>query len=596
MKLITYSTISGLQDTLTSNLKDRLKILEEGINTVDRGTKRLEKSINDIKPKVENERFVEPLDALQGRVQDLNSRNGGNNSTKDQLVVDISKIDKDLSNINPATISPDQIDFYKDILSKIEGTISGSEDLKDQHINELSKLNGDFENLKKNICDDLEGRFKDTQKKDELLIDETDKNYADANNIINNLSSKIEPDNPYMRRFSRKLNDAKLTLSQVNNDNNKNKNNQDEQSGRTIVGDDYFLFLYKLTLDQADLDDYINDNKKRSDELMSLLQQLQEEFDEANCQTKDELIDEIRKAVGAKLDELAEIEPKLQKLETGTDENTKTSEFALRVLDKKHPEYKNITQINDDLKELCVEVKNLRADKDDVIYELQRIMNTLNNPELRSKPMGDIVKLQEDINIISEKHQKTSDGIDQGLDSLKDIKIRLDRLLENIRNKLKQDTDNMSQDIQEKLDILHNFLKPTIKRADSIQRPQRLTGILEATTIKPTDEEYGQYKVYTKLTSDNLLRCNHASGDLEILNDNVSNSIRDYKKYNSRNKGIVEEIQFIQEYNNKLGNNQKPSSQLNEVVNGILNQLNGKKEQEILNFLSKLKLKKLEEA
>ena len=596
MKLVTYSTISNLQDTLTSDLKDRLKELEEGIDTVDKGTNKLDKAIDDIKPSVENEKFIGPLNALQGKVQDLNSRNGGNSGTKDQLVVDVAKLDEDLSKINPATITPDQIDSYKDVLGKIEGTLSGAEELKDQHIEELNNLNGDFDNLKKDICDDLEAKFKDTQKKDELLIDETDKNYDAANDIINNLSSRIEPDNPYMRKFARKLNDAKATLAQVNSDNGRNKNGQDEQSGRRIVGDDYFLFLYKLTHDQADLDEDINDNKNRSDELMNLLKQLQDEFDEANCQTKDELINELKKNVGAKLDELAELEPKMKKLETGTDENTKTSEFALKVLDKNHPDYNSVVQINEDLKDLGIEVKNLRADKDDVANELQRIMDALDDPELRSKPMSDIVKLQEDTNAISDKHKKTSDGIDQGLDSLKDIKIRLDRLLENIRNKMKQDTDDMSQEIQGKLDILQRFLKPTMKTADSIQRPQKLSGILGATAINPSDEEYGQFQEYTKLTSDNLLRCNHASGDLDILNDSVSGSLRDYSKYNPRNKGVVEQIQFIQEYNNKLGENQEPSSQLNGVVDGILTQLDGKKEQEILSFLSLLKLKKLEDA
>lgn len=84
--------------------------------------------------------------------------------------------------------------------------------------------------------------------------------------------------------------------------------------------------------------------------------------------------------------------------------------------------------------------------------------------------------------------------------------------------------------------------------------------------------------------------------DLKRLNGDVSKILKEYSTNSQKEGSIVDQIDYIQQSMGKLKENESPAKDLTEVVKQILDELDGDKEQEIIDFINKVKKNKFGEA
>jgi peroxiredoxin family protein len=232
-------------------------------------------------------------------------------------------------------------------------------------------------------------------------------------------------------------------------------------SNRNVRDDDYFSFIITLSKDQQVIDGHVEETKMDSDDVLKALRNLMEDFDESEKSLKDQILSDCRKLLNTKMSSLPDLEEKLRRLESGVDTSVKTSYNALQVLDKNHPDWNEVSKLNKDMTQLERDTKELRLDKDNLTTQIERIIQILDSTDPKVMPMNKVLEIQESTNKVSQDHEKTSIGIDEALDKLRDYDSKLQKLLQGIRDDFKRKTDRLNDDIKDRLNGITRFLRPT---------------------------------------------------------------------------------------------------------------------------------------
>ena len=551
------------------DLNKRLSALNEDITTIDQGTKNMNSKVEFMKSKIGDLSFSGPLSRIQDKIQRLNSSNNENADAANASRKDLDDYKALLGKKNPAALTQEDIPELRKELTKIEGGIESEEDVRRHHLDKYQRLLRELGGLKIEIEGNYERQIKTIQKKDDELVSKTDTNLGEAKAILAELKSKIQGDNPLIKRFIDELTGAEKLLNDTDNWNDHNKADMRDLSNRNMRDDDYFSFIISLSQDQQVIDGHAEETKKNSDDVLKALRNLMEDFDESEKSLKDQILSDWRKMLNAKMNSLPDLEEKLRKLENGVDLSVKTSVNALQVLDKNHPDWNEISKLNKDMTQLERDTKDLRLDKDNLTTNIQRIIQILDSSDPKVMPMNKVLEIQESTNKVCEDHDKTSKGIDEGLDKLRDFDSKLQKLLNGIRDDLKRKTDRLTDDIKDRLNGVNRFLKPTGPISDSIQRPQKLNGLLSESPLHKEDADFNQYQGYCNLVNDNLTRWKYATNDLDRLEGDVKPLIDEYTINQSKDLPIIEQINALQNSFNKIKGNEKHSSDLVDIVKGI---------------------------
>lgn len=497
--ILLNNIVELLKERINFDVKDldeRIRELEDDIVTIDHGTKRMDAKVDYMKNILDNPTYQDSLSRIQDKIQKLNSKNNENNGRKDKLRTDVLEHESTITKIDPQNLSIEDIQRHKRDLHKIESNIETAEGIKSDHMKEFHKLINELGELRSDIENEYERNIKQVQKRDEEWVDDTTKNLNDAKDMLEHLKSQIEDDNPFMKRFIRKLNNAKDKLNELKDTNNDNKRTMEELASRNMQNEDYLSFIISLAEDQQDSDSTIEETKKSSDDLLKLLSNIKEELDESDKNSKDEILTECKKKINMTLKNLPNLEDKLSKLEKGVAASLRTTDLALQILDKNHSEYEEVSEIDKDMKHLEKDTEGLRSDKNKLTDELEKLKKAIDSADSVNLSMNEVLQIQKQTSKACEDHQGISDGVDSGLDRLKHFNLKLDQLLQSLRDQLKKNTDKLVNDMTDKLEFLQRFLSPEGKVADSIQRPTNLKEVLDDTYILKDDPDYKQYHGY----------------------------------------------------------------------------------------------------
>ena len=438
--------------------------------------------------------------------------------------------------------------------------------------------------------------IRDLQRKDDDLINKTDKNINDAKSILDDLKPCTQGDSPFLKKYKDKLADLEKQLKDTTKNNDKNKEEMKELLNRKFDDDDCFGFITDLSKDQKILDGKIEDTKLNSDDILKKIKDLKSQFDEEEKNLKDQIALEWQRQLNSKLNYLPDIEEKLKKLENGVESSLKTSYLALQVIDKNQQEWNDISKINKDYWQIEKASKELRKDKDSLVLNMHKINQILQNSDLKQMPIEKLLELQNSTKIVYEDFDEISKGIDDETNKLKDLDLKLQNLLILIRNLIKQKADKLTDEIKQRLNDSTRFLRPTGFVSDSVQRPQKLNQLLIDSKFHKEDPDFNQYQKYWDLVSDNLTRWSYATNDLKKLEDNLVLLLDEYSMLQSNSVPVISQIEIYKRLYDKIKSNEKPSIDLHNTIQSILADLNSKKEQEIIDFLNRSKQKRLSEA
>lgn len=569
--LVLRNIVDILNERIIFDAKDlykRLDTLSRDTNTIDQGTKNMNSKVEYIKTKLENPAYESPLTRIQDKIQRLSASNLENSDAASTARKDLDAHKALLSQKNPASLSQDEIPDLRKGLAKIEGNIESVEDVKRHHIDKYQKLLRELSGLIAEIEGSYEKQIKAVQKKDDDLVSKTDSNLGEAKAILAELKSKVTGDSPFAKKFLDELAGVEKLLNTTDNASDYNKADMKDLSNRNMRDDDYFSFIITLSQDQQAIDGHVEETKKNSDDVLKSLKSLLEDFDESEKNLKDQILADCRKLLTAKMNSLADLEEKLRRLESGVDASVKSSYSALQVLDKSHPDWNEISLLNKDMTQLERDTKGLRLDKDNITTQIQRLVQVLDSSDPKLIPMNKVLEIQESTNKVCEDHDKTSKGIDDALDKLRDYESKLQKLLQNIRDDLKRKTDRLADDIRDRLSGITRFLKPTGPVSDSIQRPQKLNGLLQESPLHRDDADYDQYQKYCNLVNDNLTRCKYAISDYDRLEGDINPLLGEYAVNQSKDLPIIDQIGAYQSSFGKIKANEKHSVDLADSVKG----------------------------
>lgn len=220
--------------------------------------------------------------------------------------------------------------------------------------------------------------------------------------------------------------------------------------------------------------------------------------------------------------------------------------MSLQVVDKNNPEYAELMKISKELSVLEKDTKVLRADKDNVTTQIQRLMQLVDSPDAKNYTMEKLLEIQESTGKVCQEHDATSKGIDHALERLCILELKQQKHLQFIRDVLRKNTDKLSDDVKDKLSVSSRFLKPVGLVSDSVQRPEKLKDLLDSSTLHSEDKDYKQYKEYVNLVQDNLAKCNYATNDLTQLERDVTPAIDEYHRSLTKDMQIVPQIDNLQ--------------------------------------------------
>ena len=600
--LILRNIVDILNERIIFDAKDlykRLEGLNKDISIIDQGTKNMNSKVEFMKTKLGNEKYTVSLSRIQEKIQRLNSSNLDNSNAVTTARSDLENHKTLLGQKNPTALAQEEIPDLRKGITKIEGNIESSEDVRRHHLDKYQRLLRELGGLKAEIEAGYEKQIKAVQKKDDDLVAKTDSNLGEAKlcnscwiktiksfiiiiifhfvcdsnlgeakAILAELKSKVQGDNPFVKKFLDELTGIEKLLNSTDNVNDYNKADMRDLSNRNMRDDDYFSFILALSQDQNLIDGHVEETKKNSEDVLKSLKNLLEDFDESEKGLKDQILSDCRKLLNAKMNSLPDLEEKLRKLEAGVDASVKSSYSALQVLDKNHPDWNEISLLNKDMTQLERDTKGLRLDKDNITTQIQRIMQILDSSDPKTIPMNKVLEIQESTNKVCEDHDKTSQGIDDALDKLRDFESKLQKLLQGIRDDLKKKTDRLSDDIKDRLSGILRYLKPTGTVSDSIQRPQKLNGLLQESPLHREDADFNQYQKYCSLVGDNLTRCKYAISDLERLEGDINPLFDEYNVTQSKEMTVIEQIGAYQNSFGKIKTNEKHSVDLSDSVKG----------------------------
>lgn len=569
--LILRNIVDILNERIIFDAKDlykRLEGLNKDISIIDQGTKNMNSKVEFMKTKLGNEKYTVSLSRIQEKIQRLNSSNLDNSNAVTTARSDLDNHKTLLGQKNPTALAQEEIPDLRKGITKIEGNIESSEDVRRHHLDKYQRLLRELGGLKAEIEAGYEKQIKAVQKKDDDLVAKTDSNLGEAKAILAELKSKVQGDNPFVKKFLDELTGIEKLLNSTDNVNDYNKADMRDLSNRNMRDDDYFSFILALSQDQNLIDGHVEETKKNSEDVLKSLKNLLEDFDESEKGLKDQILSDCRKLLNAKMNSLPDLEEKLRKLEAGVDASVKSSYSALQVLDKNHPDWNEISLLNKDMTQLERDTKGLRLDKDNITTQIQRIMQILDSSDPKTIPMNKVLEIQESTNKVCEDHDKTSQGIDDALDKLRDFESKLQKLLQGIRDDLKKKTDRLSDDIKDRLSGILRYLKPTGTVSDSIQRPQKLNGLLQESPLHREDADFNQYQKYCSLVGDNLTRCKYAISDLERLEGDINPLFDEYNVTQSKEMTVIEQIGAYQNSFGKIKTNEKHSVDLSDSVKG----------------------------
>jgi hypothetical protein len=408
---------------------------------------------------------------------------------------------------------------------------------------------------------------------------------------------KIEDDNPFMKRYMRKLSSAREKHNSLKNLNEDNKRNVESLSTRNMEnGDDTLSFIIKLSDDQQELDLVIEDTKKLTEDLLKLLNNIKGELEESDKTSKEEILNECKQMLTIESKKLPNLEDKLVKLEKGVNESSQTTEMALRILDKSNPEYSKVTDLDKDLKHLQKDTSEFRTEKTRISSEISSLLSKINTADLSTISMLEILTIQKQSSKIVSNHAHLSTNITDGLSRLKSLHLLLTKILQALKDHLAKAYDTESTTLNNKLHGLKRFLTPTGKVPDSLQRPKGLKELLDAVYLSKEDPDYSTYIGYTELVRTNLTKCDYAVKDLNRLEGDVEKVVTTYQNGMKKADTMVSEIEQIQNSLEGISQNQTPANELSGVIDGILVDLDAKKEQEIIDFLNNIKGQRFKDA
>lgn len=183
-------------------------------------------------------------------------------------------------------------------------------------------------------------------------------------------------------------------------------------------------------------------------------------------------------------------------MENGVSTCLRTTDLALQILDKNHPEYEDIKNIDKDLNILEKDTEGYRTEKDKLTDELEDLIKAIDTAQDKMTSMNEIIKIQKRSGQACEDHEKLDKDIDEGLDRLQNYQLKLEDILKGLKDQLKKEADKLVEDMEDKLFSLERFLNPSGNVPDSIQRPTNLKQLLDDTFILRDDPDYKQYHEY----------------------------------------------------------------------------------------------------
>jgi len=585
-----YELMKRYTDFNFNDLYDRMRELEEGIITIDHGSSKLCTDIDHTRNSTEKQIYIDALTRLHKKAGGLNANNKFNGETKDELMKAIYEYVTRVMTmqIDPQSVDEETIKKQRAELTKIEKNIKSAEGIKDDQAREYEKLLNEFGDLRSDMQKDYENSIKTVQKRNEGWINETSSSIENSKALMGDLKDKLEDDNPFMKRFVRKLNNAREKYNQLKSKNDDNMATMEDLSNRKVGDGDYLTFIIELSEDQNESDMYIKDNKNASEELLKALNTINEELDDFDKTSKDEIINECRDNIHSKSKELANLEEKLDRLEKGVSLNLRTADNALQVLDENHPDYAEVTKADEDFKNLDKDTRNLRLTLDRTTVEIRSITKRV-DAGMGEFSMSDIMEIQKQTSQVCRDQDDLEEGIDDGLARLKKFEYDIEKLLKVIRDQLKSDTEEVIVTVTEKITIIKKFLDPKSKDPNSINRQFTLKELLETVYLTEEDSEYTQYITYTELIKTSLTKCEVATKDLNRLDGDVTKVTNSFNKALKKDDSIINQIDHIQITFQSIRDNKAPANDLKKVTDGISEEVDSEKEQEIIDFLDKIK-------
>lgn len=505
-----FQVVRLLREFVEFDMRDldrKIRQLEDGIITIDDGTGRLEAKVRQVRDRVESPTYLDALQRVIDKIRRLQESNSENSNTKDGLRKQVVSQEEKISKTDPKTLTIEEIQSQKGELSKIERAIDTSENVKNDHMAEYERLINEFGDLRQDMQVNYEAKIKTVQVRHDEWLEVTTISLTTSKTIIDEMVLKIEEDNPFMKRYVRKLNNAREKHSSLKNLNEDNKRNVESLSTRNMEnGDDTLSFIIKLSDDQQELDMVIEDTKRSSEDLLKLLNGIKEELEESDKTSKEEILNECKQMLTIDSKKLPSLEDKLVKLEKGVDESLKTSDIALRILDQSNSEYPKIVDLDKDLKHLQKDTSQYRTDLTRISTENSSLLSKISSADLSTISMLEILTIQKQSQKIITDHSNLSTQITDALSLLKSLHQSLSTLLESLKSHLCTLYSTETSTIDKKLTSLKKFLTPTGKVSDSIQRPSSLKELLESVSLSKEDPEYSTYSVYSELVSTNLTK------------------------------------------------------------------------------------------
>ena len=578
------------------DLEHNLDKVLDNVDTVNQGTKKLDKMADKINGKVDGIGYTAPLARIQDKINKLKDANKENSQDAEECKHDLENHKDRLMNKDPKFLTPEELPELRNELIKIEGDIETTEEISKDNLDKYFQLLKELEDLKSEIEKENEKLIRELQRKDDDLINKTDKNLNETKDILGGLKPKIKGNSPFLKKYNDKLAEIEKLLDKWDKNNKDNKAKMKELSNKKLEDDDYFDFITDLAKEQKQLDGKVEENKENSDDLLKKIKDLKSLFDDEEKNLKDQIAFDCQKMLNSKLNSLADLEEKLRKLEIGIESSLKTSNSSLLIIGKSEKEWNDISKINKEYVSIEKNTKKLRLSKDELTLNIQRLNQTLQNSDLKQMSIEKLLDLQNSTKTVYQSYDVISMEIDSEIDTLKDVDTRFQNLLITIRDIIKQKGDKLTEEMKQRLSVITKFLKPIGSVSDSIQRPQKLNQLLIESQFNKEDPDFAQYKKYCDLINDNLSRWNYSTNDLKKLDDNLMLLLDEYSMLQSNNAAVINQIEIYKRLYDKIKNYEGPSIDLHNTIQSILADVNAKKEQEIIDFLNRIKQKRQKEA
>lgn len=591
-------------DRRLKKLSRERKDLEDNIEGARDDTDDLHDKLNHIRDRTRNNKYPEKLDEIEDRLVklkgDLKDLNGVEDNIEDRIAVKYDQIgDKQAKDL-----SHDEIEGHISDLDQIhDDLVDGKEQFVklDEELKRSQKLTSD---LQDEIERELKNQLERDIKVDDADTDKTQKNLDLAEQKMKALEAKLQekldtledPDRlAEVERLKKKVEDLNKKQGSLDKDNDKNRGNlglvKDKAAQIDRLPKDSKTDAVDGLMDT--LDDIqpvsmdIADNKRKSEDLLNKLDDLQEELGNYDAQARKGLIDECTGSLQDKLNDLDDLENKLKALEGGVQDTKGEIKDRIDGIDSKDPRAKKLGLLNNKLGAVSDDTEDMRAKKDELKKEVEEMLDQLNNMDPSQVKLNDVIKIKKQCNDKDAKFDDISKDVDEGQKKLDDINNDLQNLLDSAKAderhkalKKLRDAGNHLDELTRSLDnsnILFQEFDKVMDKVDEYYDDK--TKILNGDPTPHLND--GQKETHKDLSA---VRDEYAQSlaDLDTALKNLKQdeaNIEDFQKLTVQidavDKGVVKDTQDAHDLNNQVGENkQKAMDLLKELkkVKVLMNQ------------------------